>query len=131
MATQNGRRIHPTFIDEKSPIDAIHKSVTTQILEKTSLTRKLDDFAIPSHKGHRYPSLLCSSPSRCPQGTVYYFKFATAIAVPAVLENLEAGITASIALGTKQTAQKNAIVRNIARVEIHGCTSVTYVLRQD
>ncbi|KAJ3062458.1 hypothetical protein HK102_008760, partial [Quaeritorhiza haematococci] len=116
-------------------IGDIHKSITSQISEKTPLKQALDDFG---EQLARIISVICilvwvinvrhftddSFGGNWVKGAVYYFKIAVALAVAAIPEGLAVVITTCLALGTKKMAAQGAIVRKLRSVETLGCTSV-------
>jgi P-type Ca2+ transporter type 2A len=122
------------FTGQSTVIGDIHKSIASQINEKTPLKRKLDDFG---GMLANVVSIICVlvwlvnirhfwDPAHhgALKGAIYYFKIAVALAVAAIPEGLAAVITACLALGTKKMAQSHAIVRNLPSVETLGCTNV-------
>lgn len=120
---------------EATAIGDIHKSISSQIEERTPLKQALDDFGDQLAK---IISIVCIAvwlvnirhfqdeafDGNWVKGGIYYFKIAVALAVAAIPEGLAVVITTCLALGTKRMAAQGAIVRKLRSVETLGCTTV-------
>ncbi|KPI84659.1 calcium-translocating P-type ATPase [Leptomonas seymouri] len=124
-------------------IGAIERDMREQEETKTPLQLKLDEFGVLLSRVIGYICLLVfainmlhwfktHTPTederwfeRYIQPTIHSLKMAVALAVAAIPEGLPAVVTTCLALGTREMARHNALVRNLPSVETLGrCTVI-------